>query len=688
MNTFLEDIYIASKDLYSELVRQGATDSLKIENTLYKYWSRACTRATPFGLFSCCSTGIIDGEKTRIEVSPPDGIVRTTRLDTCYVCALVQYLESLPIIKSQLRFFPNDSIYQVGNRIRYVEYYYKSTRRIHQIQEVDSTSELLSVLDFARTGKTIEQLSLPLVSSQNSFSDAKEFVISLIDNQILKSEIEVNISGEDPLSRIICVLKDMRETTTIVDSLLRINLLLSRIDKDLCHNASNYEELEATLKSFPVDYEDKYLLQTNSFRPSAISHLSSLVVSDIQDALLFLKKLNKGNVNTPLQSFFSAFLQRYEGEAIPLLEVLDGDIGLGYPVDDPKIINNPLLRDYPIGPSQSDNKRKISLNIEECIILRKFTEQAQKGFPLEILLEDSDIKEEDIQENQSYFETIPVMCHLIGKDIYLHSAGGASSSSLLGRFHSLDPSINNLIKDICEKEQEGLPDDTVAVEILHLPDSRVGNISTRPCHRNAEVHYLARSGASHEKSIPVSDLMMQYKNGKVVLFSKSLQKKVFFFLSNAHNYSFGTPVYHFLCDYQYAFNKTIKSLRLDNLLSTMKYLPRIRYRNVLLHLRSWVLDYDSLFGKGIKIIESAYHNLDNWREKRSIPDTIILKEMDNTLLLDLNNGICREILIEKVRKVRRVILEETAFPDKNVFPITDGNNYYCAEIIIPFFKTK
>ena len=62
--------------------------------------------------------------------------------------------------------------------------------------------------------------------------------------------------------------------------------------------------------------------------------------------------------------------------------------------------------------------------------------------------------------------------------------------------------------------------------------------------------------------------------------------------------------------------------------------------------------------------------------------------MDNTLLLDLNNGICREILIEKVRKVRRVILEETAFPDKNVFPITDGNNYYCAEIIIPFFKTK
>lgn len=687
MDSFLEDLYIASNELFSEMMRQGDTLSPKMENTLYKYWSRACTRSTPFGLFSCCSIGKVGGEETRIVVSPPDGIVRTTKLDMNYVCSLVQYLETLPIIKSQLRFFPNDSVYKVGDRIRYVEYYYVKTRRIHQIQEIDASPEILSVLDAAREGKTIEQLSLLLVSPDVSYSDAEEFVNELVSNQILKSEMEVNVTGEDSLSRSIEIIRGMKDTAAIVASLTRIESGLESIDKELVHKQDNYERLREELETFPVEYEDKFLLQTNVFRPCQIGRMSQAVISDIQAALVFLQKFHNNDGQTPLKSFFSAFIDRYEHEAVPLLEVLDGDIGLGYPLDAPRIIDNPLLKGCPIGTAGGRKKQDVSFSAEELLVLRKYTEQSEKGFPEEIVLDDNDVKDQEGANNSEYFETLSVMGQIMGDGIYLKSVGGATAASLLGRFFFLDPEIESLIKQICLKEQDALPGDTVAAEIVHLPESRIGNISSRPCSREVEVHYLARSGATSEKSVPVSDLMIQNIEGRVVLFSKSLQKKIRPVLSNAHNYRFGIPVYRFLCDYQYAYKKSIFSLQLDNLFAAMRYLPRIRYKNVYLQMRSWFLDTETVFGAGVKDPEKARVNVMKWRKDHSIPDTVIIKEADNTLFLDLNRDVCVDILIEKIRKGGAVIIEETMPPANSGFTVTDGENSYCAEFIVPFYKT-
>lgn len=688
MDSFLEDLYIASNELYSELMRQGDGLSPKMENTLYKYWSRACTRSTPFGLFSCCSIGKVGGEEAKVVVSPPDGIVRTTKLDMNYECSLVQYLETLPIIKSQLRFFPNDSIYQVGDRIRYVEYYYVKTRRIHQIQEIDASPEILAVLDAARGGKTIDQLSSLLVSPEVSYSDAAEFVNELVGNQILKSEMEVNVTGDDSLSRSIEIIRGMKDTADIVASLARIESALENIDEELVHKQDNYDRLRKELEAFPVEYEDKFLLQTNVFRPCKVSQMSQEVVSDIQAALVFLQKLhNNSDGQTQLKSFFSAFVERYEHEAVPLLEVLDGDIGLGYPLDAPRIIENPLLKGCPIGNPGGRKKQSVSFSAEELLVLRKFAEQSEKGFPEEIVLDDDDVKDQGDANNSEYFETLAVMGQIMGDGIYLKSVGGATAASLLGRFFYLDPEIESLIQKICLKEQAALPEDTLAAEIVHLPESRIGNISSRPCSREVEVHYLARSGAPSDKSVPVSDLMIQNIDGRVELFSKSLHKKIRPMLSNAHNYQFGIPVYRFLCDYQYAYKKSILSLRLDNLFSAMGYLPRIKYRNVYLQMRSWFLDKETVFGKGVKDVEKARVNILKWRKDHSIPDTVIIKEADNTLFLDLNHDVCINLLVEKIKKAGAVIIEETMPPVNNGFTVTDGENHYCAEFIVPFYKT-
>ncbi|MBP5222815.1 MAG: lantibiotic dehydratase [Lachnospiraceae bacterium] len=66
---FDEAILAASYDLYEAVKhysKQDATtkDTEYLLNSLYKYFSRNCTRCTPFGLFSTVSFGEITGEKT------------------------------------------------------------------------------------------------------------------------------------------------------------------------------------------------------------------------------------------------------------------------------------------------------------------------------------------------------------------------------------------------------------------------------------------------------------------------------------------------------------------------------------------------------------------------------------------------------------------------------------------------
>jgi hypothetical protein len=60
----------------------------------YRYYQRACTRPTPFGLFAGCSVGKIGGEYTNILLFGQDKYRRNTRLDMNYICALTQQIES------------------------------------------------------------------------------------------------------------------------------------------------------------------------------------------------------------------------------------------------------------------------------------------------------------------------------------------------------------------------------------------------------------------------------------------------------------------------------------------------------------------------------------------------------------------------------------------------------------------
>lgn len=134
----------------------------------------------------------------------------------------------------------------------------------------------------------------------------------------------------------------------------------------------------------------------------------------------------------------------------------------------------------------------------------------------EIELKDSDFSFSG--DASDIIETTSVLCKLFPNGLVQIKSICGYAERLLGRFCCIDDSINKLVKEICDKEQLQNGDDWILAEIVHLPESRIGNISFRPLLRDCELHYLARSGEINEKSFPVSDLMLRFENGHLTIF--------------------------------------------------------------------------------------------------------------------------------------------------------------------------
>jgi hypothetical protein len=183
---FNEALYLSTPNLYNESQKEIADvkELEKIKISLHKYQTRSRNRCTPFGLFAGLSVGkfgidnnIILNTNYRITLK------RKTRLDMNVLCALAQEFAKQLFIKPYLKFYPNNSIYQLNNYYRFVEYYYNNTQRIHKITKVDFSEYLQIILQQAQHGKTLNELANLLVSSDITKDEALAFVNELVESQ-------------------------------------------------------------------------------------------------------------------------------------------------------------------------------------------------------------------------------------------------------------------------------------------------------------------------------------------------------------------------------------------------------------------------------------------------------------------------------------------------------------------------
>jgi lantibiotic biosynthesis protein len=561
-----EAIFLASPNLHSKIekwLKGELTDKKELTNlpqAIYKYLARMSSRCTPFGLFAGNSVGEINA-KTNLNIPVINDYKRVTRLDMNYLCSLAQDLLNNKKIREQTLFYPNNGIYQFGDKLRYTEYYYHNTKRVHHIAAVDCSDYLLNVFEKAKNGTKINELAEILVDEEISIEEATGFIHELIDSQLLVPEFEPSVTGEGFLENILNFLKNQQLENNPYHFLYKKFEQLTNIDNQPPGiDVNNYLQFANDLANLSTKYELKYLFQSDMIKPCNDLSISNDIVEQIKEGVKVLNKFSLNPTETNLTKFRDAFYKKYEDAEIPLLQALDTESGIGYlqnhstgAGDYSPLVDNILL------PQQAGQTSRLEWNNINSFLLKKYINAiSEKEY--EVHLTNKDLKEFNQNDDLSALPpTISSMVQLVKLNdelkIVMSSAGGSSAANLLGRFCHTDGEISSHVQEIIKKEEDYYKDKIVA-EIIHLPESRTGNILHRPVLRRYEIPYLAKSSVAKEYQILPEDLVVSVKQNRVVLRSKKLNKEIVPRLTTAHNYSYNAlPVYQFLCDMQTQDNK-------------------------------------------------------------------------------------------------------------------------------------
>lgn len=353
--------------------------------------------------------------------------------------------------------------------------------------------------------------------------------------------------------------------------------------------------IQSKIKELEVDFEEKYLLQTDLYTKTRNNTLNKSTIQKLTKAIRFLGTIQALEVNHNLENFKNAFQKRYENKEIPLSLVLDTETGIGFLQNANMNDSHPILDKFSIA-------RTIKSETPEywnarAYILEKKLQLCIANQENIIILQEQDFNS-IANRNREFPATFSAMVEVLKDNnqevVVLESLGNFSASKLIGRFCNGSMPIKRLAQEIIEKE-EGFNKDLIYAEIAHIPESRTGNILRRPVLRTFEIPYLSNSVLPKENQIEINDLMVSVKQNQIVLRCKKRNKVVLPCLSNAHNYATNAlPIYQFLCELQGQNSNPVHGFDWGILKNHYTYFPRVVYKEVVLAKAKWLIWEDEL----------------------------------------------------------------------------------------------
>ena len=685
-DSFKEAVFYASPDLYDELDkylshRVTYTESLKIRNSLIKYLSRMSTRCTPFGAFASCTVAHI-GDKTNLctEVSPRYHF----QYDMQFLCILVQKLIGNDInIYPHLSYVRNQTIYKVDNCYRYYVHNDNVDASLTEIRRnflLDSIIQKISIptsyndlMNFVKSKFEIET------------SDFNEYIRSLCNKQIILCELHPNSVGNSYFQTICDISKYLSDSKTkeFIEQLYVSINTLNEFD-NFKKRKEIIDSIYRSIQDFGIKIERKYVFHIDSYIYDNAISISKNDVSLLESAFNILRSINPvAYRDSKLQDFANRYEARYEQKTIPLLEALDPEIGIGF--DKPDNVSSILAK-----ATAHETKKSVARNIN--VVLNPF----QQYLLQRIIDSDSHCEEIEItnevlskfhqQSTTSMPYTFAASFNIIGENQYgdiLEDIKflGRSSANLLARFAIGNPEIHSMVNRIAEFEQSKASSRGIA-EISHISHNRTGNILQRPQFRKYTIDYIVPPH-SQGISIPISDIMVSVRYGKITLTSKSLGIVIEPRMTTAHNFENRTSaVYRFLCHLQTADMLPSISFSWGGLEQILSHFPRIRYKNLIFARQHWKLNLSDIKHKNSLSIDKfkEYCNCNKISQK------ILYVDGDNTLYIDCNNDISIEAFFSAVKHRDSITVEEFLPADNET--LQNNNFKKLNEILIPMYESK
>lgn len=697
-----EALFIASPALVESLhywqEKPDSEQGLKVERTLVRYFARMSGRSTPFGLFAGLSVGRT-GAVTRLHLSPREELRRHTRLDMDYVCALVEKVQQEPAVRSALRYVPNSSLYLAAGRLRYMEMRHTGRERTYHLVAVEPSSYLEATLARARGGASVAALAQALTQDDPDvgLEDAHAFILELIDSQVLVSTWAPPLTGPEPIPYLLEQSAELPALQPTRTKLASAHEALGGIDAARPGVPEEaYRDVARMLEGLPVPAELPRLFQVDMVRPAREATLSPVVVEACRSAFdaLYRLAITTGGSDTPIGRFQQRFLARYEDRAVPLLEALDEDTGIGFAADGGTGSGTgALLQGFAFPRNEGDRRypdgakwRHLLTRLESC-----WRTQSQ-----ELVLTEDDLRAMEAKDTLPLPESFAIVAAVVGASaehvdrgdfrILLESLAGPSGAVMLGRFCHADSDLEAATRAHLRAE-EALRPDAVFAEVVHLPQGRMGNVICRPALRQHDLVFLGQSGVPSEHQIELSDLWLSVEQGRLVLRSQKLGREVIPRLTHAHNYfSLGLGAYRFLGQLQ---QQGVQNLAFSwGPLAPAPFLPRVVHGRAVLALAKWNVTPERLKAWGAAQGSERYEALQQFRQEARLPRWVCLHDGDNQLPIDLDNVLSVDTFIQLTRKRPAGVTLEELYPTPDALCVTGPDGRYQHELVLPFHRRE
>ncbi|SEA85262.1 lantibiotic dehydratase [Alkalimonas amylolytica] len=686
----LEAIYLASPSLVERLdlwrSKPDSKSGRKVTTALMKYLIRMSSRPTPFGLFSGVALGNLSDE-TQLKPASLQQDGRKTRLDMFYLSTIHQQWAQSDDGRKQLRYVPNSTLYRLGSYLHYIESYQSSEQRQYRLSSVELDEALEAMLRFGAGGKLETELVELFANDypEAAPADIENYIQQLIKEQVLVAELKLPITSGQPDQAFVQQLlqannpRDGELLQTVINRLATLDLQQSGQPED-------YQAIVQQLKQLPYPVSENKLFQTDSWRAMSQSQLDQSLPASLEKTLLALKAQTSAS-DSPFEAFIKSFQQRFEGQFVPLLQLLDDEAGI--PFSNDTGYETPLLAGINIANRQQRNAKSQPQNALEQHVLKAMQQQARAKC---IQLSSDELLKHS--NTTALWQQLPasfaanISCYLDNEGqplLHFHGCSGPSGANLLGRFCHLSHELQQQVRDYLAAE-EALSPEVVFAEVVHMPDGRPGNVIARPPLRQYEIVFLADTVLPEEQQIPVQDLYVFIEAGQVKLWSKRLHKQVIPRLTSAHNYSARSlGVYRFLCMLQHQQGR-LPHFSTPSSFMQMDYQPRVQLDHVILQEAQWQVERSML---DALVVDHKWQP-DAWdalEQRYQLPRYVCYAISDNVLTIDLHNPAMIMVLLGETTRQKHIQLKESlAMQYQSMVANEEGD--FAHEILVPMLNEK
>ena len=645
----------------------------RAERALVRYFSRACGRSTPYGLFAGVSLGTF-AAGTDLRVGRREDARVLFEVDVPVIRTIVRRIEDVAAVRRSLRYQLNTTLYHAGDRYRYLM---GAEAGENELVGIESSAEFETVLASARNHACFGDIVGSLEATGIPRDAAVGYVDEIIRAEILVSELAPALTGQSPIRRLAEQLSVLEGSSQFA-KLAEIPALLEHGIGDGVETLVSKVRAAHNIVASYAPLPEEGVLHGELLREPVRATLGSAVTSEVRRAVETLTRISS-RVPDPFIPFVRRFEDRYGDAFVPLPTVLDPDVGMGWEPPDPrafaKIEQEDFARSAPTLHGLVDRAvrhRLREIELDERILASL---EGRRGAD----------PPSSSAANVSLWARSGSALARGDFRVVIGSVVGPSGARQLGRHGLAHPAIAQLLTDHLREEEDLSPTSTFA-EVVFAHDGRAANVSLRPSYRPYEIPYLGTSGLPPGAQIPISELLVGVRAQQVVLWSERLNRRVLPRMSSAHNYHFiGPPIYRFLCGLQD--QSTAWSLAWSwSSLEGSPFLPRIRTGRAILAKARWSVDGATLrnaLGRGP---DALYAWCASWRAAMDVPRWVTYNDASGPIPVDLGNALMVESIVSLAARQPSAIFTEFA-PDDNLLMVTGEDGRYAHEMLIPLSRS-